>query len=858
MIQQFHAGLVAFYDRFILKFPKTVLFLLILLMGVLAYFATNFQLDASSETLLMEDDADLKYWRETISRYGSDDYVFLTYKPHSGDLFSDETIETLERLRGQLAAVEKVAKVAVMTNVPLLESPKVPIKELVQELRTLASPKVDRELAKVEFKESPLYRNLLVSPDLSTTALQITFEPDATYQVLLGKREALKVKMKQADAPANLADELARANAEFDAHRDAARLFQHNRIVKIRQIMAGYRDQAELFLGGVSMIADDMVAFIKNDLKTFGLGIACFLVLMLTLIFRRPRWVLLPMLCCVASVIAMVGLLGLFGWEVTVISSNFISLQLIITMAITIHLVVRYRELRRENPTADHRALVLETVRLMLTPCFYAAITTIAGFGSLLLCDIRPVINFGWMMSAGILVSLVLTFLIFPTVLMLLGEGCKGAEKPPKFTITPHLARFTEHHGRLILMTAVVVFGVSIMGIMQLFVENSFINYFKSSTEIHQGMLVIDQKLGGTTPLDVIVKLGGSNADAIDEAVEITTTAAADTGTEAPAEGDDFEEFDEFDDEGFDDFESEGSANSDQYWFTAGKMERVLAIHQYLEALPETGKVLSLGTMLEIAKRFNDGKALDNFQMALLYKELPDDIRDMVLTPYISIPNDEVRFGVRIKDSDPDLRRAELLSKIKTDLAQKFDLAPEDFRLTGLMVLYNNMLQSLFSSQISTLGFALAALFIMFLILFRSIKISLIALAPNVLAISFVLGFMGWMKIPLDMMTITIAAISIGIAVDNTIHYVYRFIQEFETKRRYIPTMHHCHGSIGFAMYYTSLTIIIGFSILVLSNFIPSILFGLLTALAMLIALTGAMTLLPQLLITLKPLGPER
>jgi len=853
MIQQLHAGIVFFFDRIILRFPKTVLLLLVLALGLSAYFATRFQLDASSETLLMEDDADLQYWRETIARYGSEDYVFITYKPRSGDLFSDESITTLEKLKTELAAVEKVADVTVMTDVPLLESPKVPIKELVNGLRTLASPKVDRELAKIEFKESPLYRNLLVSPDLSTTALQVTFEPDETYRTLLKKRETLKGKIHQPGAAAGVADELDQANAEFDIHRDAMRLFQHNRIVQIRQIMDGYRDRAELFLGGVSMIANDMIAFIKSDLKTFGIGIASFLVLMLTLIFRRPRWVFLPMLCCLVSVIVMMGLLGLFGWEVTVISSNFISLQLIITMAITIHLVVRYRGLRRENPTADHRHLVLETVRLMITPCFYAAVTTIAGFGSLLLCDIRPVINFGWMMSAGILVSLLLTFLIFPTVLMLLGETLARVEKPPKFTITPHLARFTEQHGRLILLAAVGVLAVSITGIMQLFVENSFINYFKSSTEIHQGMLVIDQKLGGTTPLDVIITLGksGSSESADEAAVEpVGANTSAETAT-----ADD--EFNEFDDAEFDDFESDGT-DSDQYWFTTDKMERVSAIHQYLEGLPETGKVLSLGMMLEIAKRFNDGKALDNFQMALLYKELPDDIRAMVLAPYVSIPNDEVRYTVRIKDSDPTLRRAALLGKIKTHLAQKFNLASEDVRLTGLMVLYNNMLQSLFISQISTLGFALAALFVMFVILFRSIKIALITLAPNVLAIGFVLGFMGWMKIPLDMMTITIAAISIGIAVDNTIHYVYRFIQEFEKNGHYVATMHHCHGSIGFAMYYTSLTIIIGFSILVLSNFIPSILFGLLTALAMFIALAGAMTLLPQLLITFKPLGTEK
>jgi predicted RND superfamily exporter protein len=525
----------------------------------------------------------------------------------------------------------------------------------------------------------------------------------------------------------------------------------------------------------------------------------------------------------------------MFGWQVTVVSSNFISLQLIITMAIAIHLIVRFRELLHKNPEADQRELILDTVRLKITPCLYATLTTIAGFSSLLLCDILPVRTFGWMMSAGIVVSMIVTFLILPAGLMLMRKEAPQARRYTRFSLTPVLARFTETHGRFILLISCLAFIISALGISRLVVENSFIDYFKETTEIYQGMRVIDQKLGGTSPLDVIVEMDRSEASA--------PTAAPEADAQANGEFDQFNEFDETQDD-------------KKYWFTAHRMAEIMKIHDYLDSLPETGKVLSLGTMLKVAEKLNNGKPLDNFQLALLYNELPDKFRSIVLKPYVSLEHNQVRFTMRVKDSEKSLKRDLLLKRVRHDLINKLGLKPEQVHLTGLLVLYNNMLQSLFKSQILTLGVVVLALMGMFLILFKSIKLAVIAIVPNLLAISVVLGVMGWLNIPLDMMTITIAAISIGIAVDNTIHYIYRYKREFRVDRNYIKTIHRCHGSIGHALYYTSLTIIIGFSILVLSNFIPSIYFGLLTGLAMFIALIGALTLLPRLLVVFKAFGP--
>ncbi len=839
--------LARYYDKIVLERPRLILLCLLVVIALLGYKAKDFKLDASTETLILETDEDFIYSRIIKSRYGSLDYLLMIYTP-ANDLFSNEALKQLKRLRDDLRQLNGVSSVISMLDVPLLKSSPAPTggRKPNVGVQTLESPAVDLRLAKLEFSKSPLYQNLLVSSDLKTTALQIKLHSDEHFQGLLTRRDLLRIK--QANEPLTAAEsaEIKTLNEQIRQLREENKKIRHQNIADIRVIMDNYRQDAELFLGGVGMIADDMISFIKSDLKIFGLGVLFFLIVTLSIIFRNFRWVLLPMLCCAFSAISMMGLLGMFGWQVTVVSSNFISLQLIITMAITIHLIVRYRGLASQNPGTEQRHLILDTVRLMATPCLYAALTTIAGFGSLLLCDLLPVQTFGWMMIAGIIVSLGITFLLFPAGLMVLHKRpprAHQAVRRSRFSLTSFLAEFTGNNGKTILVSGGIIFVISLLGISRLVVENSFIDYFKDTTEIYQGLKVIDQKLGGTSPLDVIIDL-----EQPDRSSQVTAP-----GIDSKSD----DEFAEFDDE-FSEFEEFDSTEDDEsYWFTVEKMALVTRIHEYLDSLPETGKVLSLATMLKIAEDFNNGQPLDNFQLALVYKELPDTLKTMILAPYVSVEHNQLRYAIRVKDSEESLRRNELVKKIKYDLINTRNLREENVHLTGLLVLYNNMLQSLFESQILTLGVVVIALMGMFLILFRSLKIALIAITPNLLAIGAVLGVIGWLNIPLDMMTITIAAISMGIAVDNTIHYIYRFRQEFDAEHNYVKTMFRCHASIGFAIYYTSVTIIIGFSILALSNFLPTIYFGLLTGLAMLIALIGSLTLLPQLLIIFKPFGTE-
>ena len=824
--------LLRWYTTSVLDHPVIVIVAMAIFLGGLGYMAKDFKIDASAESLLLENDKDLRYAREVGARYGVHDFLLVSFTPASGDLMDAPNLQTIAELRDDLKKLDQVESVLTILDVPLLQSPPVSYKDLSGQIPNLESPGVDKSLARVELQDSPFYRNLLVSEDMHTTALLLNLKIDQVYADLVEKRTQYRDKQADGTLTADETADLQRVQADIDKQQAIMNKRQHANILAVRKIMHAYQDKGQLFLGGVSMIADDMIAFIKNDLKIFGVGVFLLLVVMLGVIFKNIRWIVLPMLCCFLSVLAMVGILSAFDWEVTVISSNFVSLQLIITLAIAVHLIVRYREFHKNQPDLDRRTLVARTIRTKFVPCLYAALTTIAGFGSLLLCDIKPVIHFGWMMSAGILVSLALTFILFPaTVILLKRPAIIRGPRFMTFSLTDFLGRFTERHGRLILVLALLFTILTVMGVLRLRVENSFIDYFKQSTEIYQGMRVIDRKLGGTTPLDVIVRF-----DAVDAAA--TDPFADEEDLLLP-------------------YDKEPTAEDEnKYWFFEDRMQTIEKVHDYLENLPETGKVLSLGTILKIGRSLNKGQSLDSIEMAVLYTKLPEDYKDLILKPYVSFKKNEARFWVRIKDSLPSLKRDALLKKIKHDLVAKIGLAPDKVRLAGTMVLYNNMLQSLFASQIKTLGFVALALMVMFLVLFRSLKLSVIALFPNLLSAGAVLAVMGWLDIPLDMMTITIAAISIGIAVDDTIHYIYRFREEIKKDGDYITTLHRCHGSIGHAMYYTSITIIIGFSILSFSNFWPTIYFGLFTGLAMLIALVAALTLLPQLLVWLKPFGP--
>jgi predicted RND superfamily exporter protein len=817
------------YDKVILQRPVQTLIFIALIISFFAIYAPDFKLDASADSLVLENDEDLKYYRSIRERYGSDDFLIVTYTPVN-DMFSDETLDDLRKLRDSLSRVDRVKSVVSILDVPLISSPPISLSDVNEKVRKLGDADTDISLAKTELTSSLLYKNLIISPDGRTTALQVVFERDVKYQTLLEARNRLREKKLITSLSEAERDELVRVTDELNNYISEATDRQNMNIAVIRGIMDQHREKAKLFLGGVPMIASDMIDFIRHDLSVFGIGILCLLIIMLAIIFHRPRWVLLSMLCCFASVLFMFGYLGLVQWKVSVVSSNFTSLLLIMTLSLTIHLIERYFELQMENRDADQHYLVLETVKTKALPSLYTALTTIVAFGSLMLSGIRPVIDFGYMMAIGICVAFLISFTLFPSALILL---------KPKLTLRTHdftgfltrvFSHVVESHGKPVLILYIVIALLSLLGIYRLTVENRFIDHFKETTEIYQGMEMIDHELGGTTPMDVVVD------------------APAEYNADTEAE-DDIEFEDEFDDE----TDTEAGLSATSYWYNEFEIDTLNSIHDYLDTLPETGKIISLATSLRLMRQLNENEPLDDILLSVIYKKLPPEIKEGLFDPYMSEDGNQLRFSVRVFESDPSLKRKELLEKIRLNLVKKIGLSEEQFRLTGMVVLYNNMLQSLYKSQILTIGVVFLAIMLMFIVLFRSVKLAAIAIIPNLISAGMVLGLMGWMNIPLDIMTITIAAITIGIAVDDTIHYIHRFLTEIPKDNDYVATMRRCHASIGRAMYYTSITVIMGFSILALSSFMPTIYFGLLTGLAMAVALIANLTLLPILLITLKP-----
>ena len=819
-LTRLYSGLV--FDR-----PWLTLSVLILIAASFGYYAQFFRLDASADSLLLEGDAELEYSRQVNVRYGLRESVIVAYTPLEGELFSRPVLSRLQALRADLLTLPRVESVDSILNVPIFED--TPLTGISEDYLTLEQD-IDLAAAKAELMSSPVFSNAVVSPDGETAGMLVSFELDLKAQALLARRSELREAGALGVLDADDLAELRAVEQEYSAYTVMTGARQSATIAEIRDLLDNYRGEAQIYLGGAPMIADDLVTFVRGDLSSFSFGVLAFIILALGLIFRKLRWVALPLACCAIAGVTMVGILGLMDWRVTVVSSNFISLLLIITISLTVHLTVRYRELRATRRSSNHDKLMRHAILSMFKPCLYTGLTTAVAFGSLIVSGISPIISFGWMMVIGVFAAIVVVFGVFPAVLSLLPQDQTKLSSDLRLGVTTGLARLTARLNNQVLAIYAVITLLSIVGLAQLKVENSFIDYFREKTEIFQGMTLFDEKLGGTLSFDVIVDL--------------------------PDEPEDVDGFDDGFGDSFDDGFGDGG-DDDAYYFTAPKMDLVEEINRYLDDDPQTGKVLSFGAVVQLARQLNGNEPIDGVLWAVLYSRIPETLKDTVLKPFISIEENQLRFNVRVIESDPDLKRNELLQRVERGIEEKFGFSDDQVNVTGVLVLYNNVLQSLYESQILTLGVVMFVIMLMFLLLFRSLAIAMICIIPNAIAAAFVLGIMGWLGIPLDIMTITIAAISVGIGVDNTIHYMHRFRREYPRFGNYRQTMFYCHNSIGRAMYFTSMTIVAGFSILALSNFIPTIVFGLLTSLAMLVALIGSLTLLPQLLIVFKPLGPE-
>ena len=787
------------YQSTILKNPKSIFILLVIALLSFGYFSKDFRLDASSETLLIEGDPDLEYLREITERYGSKEFLVLTYTPNES-MISETSINNLLSLKYKIQSLEWVHSVITLLDIPLLNNSDAPLQERLESFKTLKDEEVDRERGFKEILNSPVFRNFVISIDGKTSGIIVNIKKNKELEDVDNK-----------------------SKKEIEEFKDKIKKQNHQNILEIRDVIKSYESVGKIYLGGIPMIADDMMTFIKSDIIVFGIGVLLFIIATLWFVFRKLIWIIVPISSCFFSVIIMMGLLGLLGWKVTVISSNFIALMLILTMAMNIHMSTRFLQLRKEFEDKTNFEILSLTTGKMFWPILYTVLTTVCAFLSLIFSEIKPIIDFGWMMTFGLITSFLITFTLLPTLLSFVPSSNISLKEEKDSKVTKFLGNLSVNNKNSIFGVTIIIIALSILGISKLEVENSFINYFDKDTEIYKGMKLIDEELGGTTPLEVIIKFPKAETNESNE------------------------------DDDFDDWENEEDTNDEKYWFTKDKIDKIKSVHNYLDGLPEIGKVLSFSSIIDVATQLNNNKPLGTLEMGVLYSKIPESIKTEIIDPYISIEDNEARINLRIIDSQENLRRNDLINKINYDLENEIGLDKSEFKLAGVLILFNNLLQSLFKSQILTLGLVMIGIFGMFLILFRNIKLSLIGVVPNFIAAFFILGIIGLLEIPLDMMTITIAAITIGIAVDNSIHYIYRFKEEYSRIQNYKETLKTCHSTVGVAILNTSITIVFGFSILVLSKFIPTIYFGVFTGIAMLLAMISVLTLLPSLILKVRP-----
>lgn len=782
--------------------PVIIILIVTFLCGLAAYQVQYFRFDASADTMISQSDPELAFYNELTSNFGESPFLVLTYTPNEGELFTPYHLQRLAELTDALSAVEGVSGVTSLLDVPLLQSPPIPIAQLAEGFRTLKSDDVDLQLAKAEFTSSPLFSELLVSADSRSTAIQLNLSSAASRRL-------------------RSAEDTELSDIELRELSELAKSQEEQTIESIRAIRDEYQADAQLYLGGVPMIRSDMVRFVKADMAIFGAIIILLLGTALYCFFKCKRWLFIPLMTVFVTVLLTMGILAWLDQPATAVSSSFIALLAIVSISFSIHLITEYRDLAPVSFHLNQHELAMLTMENKLAPCVYTALTTGVAFASLTTSDIIPVVDFGWMMCLGIGIALIVSYALFASILVLLPKKieCESLIELPG--LNEWFAKLSTQHTQKLNLSSVVVLIVAVVGVSQLGLGNRIVEYFRADTEIRQGLEFIDTELGGTVPLDIVIYFDPF---------------------EAPAS---------LEDDPFDPFaEEEPDAYPERFWFTPEKIAVVEQIQSYVESRIETGKSVSISNLEKVGRGFTGGEPLSYLELTAILGSVPEDVRQSLIEPYVLPELGQVRISTRLHETGEAYNLQELISSIESYSINEVGLEPDEIHITGVAVLFNGMLENLLDSQLSTMFGVIFATFLMFAFLLRSITMAAIGLAPNIMAALVILGFMGFIGIPLDMMTITIAAIVIGIGVDDAIHYLHRFKLELDSGKSAEDAVLATHGSAGKALYFTSFTVIAGLSVLVLSRFMPTVYFGALAALAMAVALTANLSLLPALLIT--------
>ena len=713
----------------------------------------NFRFDASSETLILDNDVDYQIYEQTNDDFGSSDFLILAIQS-SNEIFTLDNLQNLQNLRDNIQVIEGVDSVVSVFDAPILEQPKLSLIKSASNDKYLLEDELNLSLAKQELRDSPIFSELVISKDGKTLAFQINLDGKDNYD---------------------------------------------QTVIDIRSEIETFKN-FNINLAGPSMIVFDTINFIKNDVITFGTITILVFFIFLYLIFRDFWPVTIILLNALIVMFISIGVMGLMDWPISIVSSNFLALLLITSIAISIHILAKVQT------DVDKNISTSKSLSDIFMPCLFTALTTIVGFASLILSDIKPVIDFGKMMSVGVLLNLLSSFLFIPLALEL---------KNIKSITQKNIADFVYNNGYVqskgFIKKAWIPFLLIFIPLIiylptNLKVENKFIDYFNKETEIYKGMETIDKNLGGTTPFDIILSLP--------EAIE------------------------EVDEEDL--FFSENSETA-KYWWKKDNMDKLQKVQNEVSKIDELGKILSIANGIELAQNLNNNQPLGDLELAFVRNSLLDSERaQKVLETFIDETEKSTKIFARTIDSSPNLNRNELINSIDKILQKNFEGTEIDYQITGLGVLYNNLLQSLFSSQIKTLSFVLISIFLMVSFLFRSLLVGFSVMFIPSISVGVVMSSMSILNIPLDIMTITIASICVGMSVDYAIHFAWRYLKENDEKKTLL--------SAGRAILITGSTIIMGFLVFLFSNFNPTILFGVFSGIAIFFAMFLSIYLLPRIL----------
>ncbi len=781
--------------RFSRRGAWLVVLMLVAVTAVLGYQVRHFEIDASADTLLTRDNAKYIEYTQLRQVFAPEEFILVAYRPKEEPLFSAQTFERLRSLRGELMALDRVRTVRSILDVPfptLADGRS--LRDLDADGLTVDDAGWAPSAVAAALEGHPIYENLIVDDDQTVTALQILFETDEALETL--EADKVRIRREAGDGPLTAEQEVELAAIDEQMAPIEKRLTgkRGEEIESIRDIVADYEGEADIYLGGVHVLGQQLIDIVQSDLVVFGGTVLLLIALLLLLLFRDLRWIAVCFACCLASIVCTIGMFGTFGLKATAISANFIALQLILTLAIAVHLIVQFRELARADTDRTVEQLVSDTLAAKAAPILYSAGSTIIGFAALLVSDIQPVISFGWMMSIAMAVTLAITLSLFPAMVILMGHP--GAAREPDW-----IRRMLAALGRWVVARRVVVVACvsafaafCIVGLFGLDVENSFIDYFAMDTDAHRELTFIDQNLGGSTPLDIVIDVPAGEGDLL---------------------------------------------------LTANTFTDLQKIQALVERHAGIGKILSLVNFTELAREVNDGMPLTEYEMTAAYKLMDADLRESLLGSYYSPESGQARLSIRVEDTTEGLDRGALLGKLNEDVRAVLGDGA-GYTMSSLFVLYEDVLQKLSRSQVQSLLIVFVALLVAFLAFFRSLKLAVIALIPNLLVVAVVFGTMAWFGIALDLMTMTIAAVAMGIAVDDTVHYMHRYLHEARAGAEAAVTA--TNTSVGLAMCYTTIILVAGFLALIFSDFVPTTLFGVLTGVALTSALVFDLTVLPVLL----------